>query len=495
MNNLKYFDQALFYHSFGLNIICLGCQINMYNHNDNNLFKAPNHDFKSFKTDRQAKKELLEINWKNSIGIGCILGFENLVAIDIDGCNQISVVENICKILGLHENYEWVIRSGSGNGFHILIKCLDKPFFKNKTVDIGKWNIAKASKEEPVFGSIETNAYYPHIEKRVFTKIEFKWEGNIVLPPSLHLSGNEYAFVNNLPNKSPSIILFNELKMVKEFYGSIQASYSDKYNSDDHKHIIQAIAEKDENSYNFQERRIEPYFIFWINKLKLNDNIETSQVDSMYVIQVNWLVLDKSFNVLKRKSFNYLKKAKKITTTSTFNFDQFKNLITTARTVYLEFIYDLQHASTIIFSNQTQLSFVQREIQRSELYLDGFQTSVTIESEESTYNKVKDKPLVVIDNDIKNSYQNIYELYFDFLRSHNENTTDYEITDVQFKYLFDKFTQKKVKNPQTEDNIDDLDSTIDYGNSYKKYGGYNGWSDDVIDDAFEGNPDLTWNFD
>lgn len=35
----------------------------------------------------------------------------------------------------------------------------------------------------------------------------------------------------------------------------------------------------------------------------------------------------------------------------------------------------------------------------------------------------------------------------------------------------------------------------DYGSSYEKYGGYNGWSDDVIDDAFEGDPENTWNVD
>lgn len=35
----------------------------------------------------------------------------------------------------------------------------------------------------------------------------------------------------------------------------------------------------------------------------------------------------------------------------------------------------------------------------------------------------------------------------------------------------------------------------DYGTSGEKYGWYNGWSDDVIDDAFEGDPENTWNVD
>lgn len=42
---------------------------------------------------------------------------------------------------------------------------------------------------------------------------------------------------------------------------------------------------------------------------------------------------------------------------------------------------------------------------------------------------------------------------------------------------------------------DDFDEDDRYGKSCEKYGGYNGWSDDAIDDAFEGDPDATWNVD
>ncbi len=44
--------------------------------------------------------------------------------------------------------------------------------------------------------------------------------------------------------------------------------------------------------------------------------------------------------------------------------------------------------------------------------------------------------------------------------------------------------------PMEEDDPDDS-----YGSSYEKYNGYNGYSDDVIDDAFEGDPEATWNVD
>lgn len=35
----------------------------------------------------------------------------------------------------------------------------------------------------------------------------------------------------------------------------------------------------------------------------------------------------------------------------------------------------------------------------------------------------------------------------------------------------------------------------EYGSSGEKYGWYNGFSDDVIDDAFDGDPEVIWNVD
>lgn len=59
---------------------------------------------------------------------------------------------------------------------------------------------------------------------------------------------------------------------------------------------------------------------------------------------------------------------------------------------------------------------------------------------------------------------------------------------------------KKASSENTElrdefemNHNDEMDD--DYGSSTEKYGGYNGYSDDVIDDAFEGDPEATWNVD
>ena len=42
---------------------------------------------------------------------------------------------------------------------------------------------------------------------------------------------------------------------------------------------------------------------------------------------------------------------------------------------------------------------------------------------------------------------------------------------------------------------DQEDDDDEYGSSYEEYNGYNGWDDDTINDAFEGDPEATWNVD
>lgn len=58
----------------------------------------------------------------------------------------------------------------------------------------------------------------------------------------------------------------------------------------------------------------------------------------------------------------------------------------------------------------------------------------------------------------------------------------------------DLFVDENMDKYEPDDYFDD-NYHDDYGSSYEKYGGYNGWSDDAIDDAFEGDPMNTWNVD
>lgn len=80
-----------------------------------------------------------------------------------------------------------------------------------------------------------------------------------------------------------------------------------------------------------------------------------------------------------------------------------------------------------------------------------------------------------------------------------EKEYDYKRTDnnVQFEepsvVLSDRIPESKERNSYDYS----YDSFYDDDNdgSYSKYGGYNGWDDNTIDEAFDGNPELTWNID
>lgn len=76
----------------------------------------------------------------------------------------------------------------------------------------------------------------------------------------------------------------------------------------------------------------------------------------------------------------------------------------------------------------------------------------------------------------------------------------------EFQFSSDSLKELERKQLQLEeevetddyevyDDFEDHDPMEEYGRSGEKYGWYNGWSDDVIDDAFEGDPQNTWNVD
>ena len=73
------------------------------------------------------------------------------------------------------------------------------------------------------------------------------------------------------------------------------------------------------------------------------------------------------------------------------------------------------------------------------------------------------------------------------------------VTDALSSMWNKKQNQYMVLNKSNELVISDFNELYNhhdyYGQSGEKYGWYNGWSDDAIDDAFEGDPENTWNVD
>ena len=129
--NLKYNSPthlkqyALIYHEkFDFNISCISSEINQYNINDN-VLKAPNHEWVELQKNRQTKSEINNYDWHKATGLGIILGYNNIRALDIDNCEDFSLVDVFLKELALPVDYEWVIKSGSQKGFHVLFYCDD----------------------------------------------------------------------------------------------------------------------------------------------------------------------------------------------------------------------------------------------------------------------------------------------------------------------------------------------------------------------------------
>ena len=222
-----------FYYSLGFNVTCITNYLTVFNKNEKNLTKSPYHRWEHFYGERQTKEELLSYDWRNATGVGVVLGSQisihktnellpieidkedllKLRAFDIDGCKHFSLVEDLLKILGLPKNYEWIIESGSKKGYHIIVKS--EPELRGFY-----------TKKNTVRAYLSNEYYY-----EVFDRIEFRWNNHLVLPPSKHISGNDYKFVNGvLPSSAPKKINPKELgkiasKLVKMTKSKIITSH------------------------------------------------------------------------------------------------------------------------------------------------------------------------------------------------------------------------------------------------------------------------------
>ncbi len=365
----KFLKQAKYYHSLGLNTICISPENNIFNFSENNLLKAPNHDQNLYKHERQTLDNLMGLDWNKASGVGITLGYDDTYVIDIDGCTEIKLVQDICKVLNLPTNYDWIIKSGSHEGYHILFRCNNIIKISNDSDKFIK--LRHSSERNEPFPNDDTNAYYPTYSNRAFYKIEFKWSGNLVLPNSLHVSGKHYEFLAHKPTNQPAFVDFYRLLAVKNIYGSVQAERSE-YST------RQFIARKDEEFINYSTRRIEPYIVFKYSIIRIAKNDLANPQADIAVIQITWLVLDKKFNLLKRKSYNYFIKTNALSNSKIYiSLDNAQCITSNKRSVLLEFLFDLGHVKKIITENTSTIEFIKNELLASGLYLDNFCTKYT----------------------------------------------------------------------------------------------------------------------
>jgi hypothetical protein len=314
-NHLKIFAKQ--FHKLGFNVTCITNYLSEFNFTAKNIAKVPYHDWERYETNRQSIDELLSYDWENATGLGVVLGYENLCAIDIDGCIDDYFIQNILRELKLPSDYEWVTKTGSNRGYHIL-------FYSNKSEkDVLIYPIIKETSQSVIHDlkpfdtkiketGTKIQAFISKPEFRhKFEKMEFMPEKQLVMPPSLHKSTFKYRFINtDFPKSKPLKLVNNdllldladkyiELKDGQVFGGSLawapQGKYLNPTISIDHDLSPQKILER------------------WRNQLYLVLDIETdglpskkSDEDSIEqwprIIQIAWLLTDKSGHIIKKCS-------------------------------------------------------------------------------------------------------------------------------------------------------------------------------------------------
>ena len=277
---------AEIYKDFGFNISCISKIKNEYNSNSRNFFKTPSHKWNDLFDYEQESSEFDNYDWQNAVGIGTFTNWENLIVLDIDGCTDVGFIKQILKTLDLPEDYEWVVESGSKNGFHIYYN--------------GNY-IAECDEDDVV------STFPPKQEfEKYVDKIEFLWKTHSVLPPSVHGSGNKYSFINNsFPKKAPSFVDNEKIyefintflgfdKIVRQNqYGGIFKTFSSK---------TDFINEQDEEIDLTKHFLDEVYLIIDIETTGLPQKT-ASGTKYPELIQISWVLTNKKCVVLKKNTF------------------------------------------------------------------------------------------------------------------------------------------------------------------------------------------------
>ena len=288
-SNLKYF--AEYFHKMNMNISCVSTQTTKYNF----LFgpkrlKAPTYDWEKYQQERQPLEVLQSYDFEKALGIGLILGYNNLAAIDIDGCVDEEIVYLILEKLGLPKDYSWVVKSGSQAGYHIIYRTKLPPMdYIRKS-----GNLFRYQKVDNDFGKVDVNAYYPLYKKTLvhnnnqkitidsnsFCKIEFKWKKHVILPPSMHASSRQYKFLHSIPTKFPIEVDFDALSELQLSLSGNAAvlSCNEGMTTD-----FSSPLRPDDN--NFLIIDVET------NGLPINPNQDFTHIDNWpRLIQISWLV-------------------------------------------------------------------------------------------------------------------------------------------------------------------------------------------------------------
>lgn len=191
-----YRTAGLRYHAWGANVNAI-CQ--------RNDLKAAAHPWKQYQTERQTRHEVERLPWGGYTskaseqvtitGVAVINGIGDWRTLDLDKCPGHEPVANILERLHLPPDYAWVARTGSGNGWHIDVRCAEP---------IPPGVLTAKEKEKGVYLAPSLAGDFDHIELR--------WERcQTIKPPSQHYTGGVYRWHNSEPTEAPALVPIADL--------------------------------------------------------------------------------------------------------------------------------------------------------------------------------------------------------------------------------------------------------------------------------------------
>ena len=182
---MKFSELAIGYNKkFGFNVLPV-------------IGKRPTIGWENWQLIEQTEKDVAGLGWNacppngrvNVTGIGGICGINDIRNLDFDKVSESGIVEMFAKRLGLGEIYPWIVKSGSGTGFHIWLKVSESEVFHKKLN--GQKSVYRLN--------LKDDELCDHIELR--------WcSSQTVLPYSKHPSGNVYTFMYGKPEEAPKEI-------------------------------------------------------------------------------------------------------------------------------------------------------------------------------------------------------------------------------------------------------------------------------------------------
>lgn len=205
--------------------------------------KRPTIPWENWQLIEQTENDVINLGWNRSItGIGGICGINDLRNIDFDKVSDNSIVEMICKRLGLGEKYSWTVKSGSGVGYHVWLKVPESEILHRRL-------------NEP------KSVYRLYLkDDGLCDHIELRWNNSqTVLPYSKHDSGNRYSFLYDEPKDPPAEIAADILLECLDEYCDLQKE----------KEILE-IGKRTFEPASFDKEKLESAIEFLENNLPVN---------------------------------------------------------------------------------------------------------------------------------------------------------------------------------------------------------------------------------